>query len=498
MRLVPVKRIQLEAPICIRARGVKLALEDAGDGIQAKWVQVAVEGDFLGYGGADHPGFTFTRATFVEVIANIHNHPSFHLGADGFGDEGIIPWDFSHASEQDPTRGSLAVTGAPAQGWSSDAQVRNGSDGKAQLWMLTKFGELARQFVKAGQYKWASVALSFESVDPESGDPTGALVTSIALTNTPFIEGMAQLAATTQGLPTPVQPDNKDAVRAAEEITMDNLKALAALLGVSATLEAVTAELESLTGLRNQLITLFAMAPNKATTTAILQTAADAHKGAETLYALCGALAVKGGTEAITSVAELQAASAELAKLKPEMLALQKIQQDAELIEVTADVDRALASNAAFTDDMRPMFVLSRTADKKAFLEKYPVGDVAAPTVVAPVAIAQLTQNVAATTTGVQLAVAPTEPVVAAPAVTVNPLTGAITRPAPAAVQAAAPVTGVLGGQAVNLSIYPGVTDTAKMVLHLKATRPGYGDLVWDDQFEAACLALAELKKVAA
>jgi len=50
----------------------------------------------------------------------------------------------------------------------------------------------------------------------------------------------------------------------------------------------------------------------------------------------------------------------------------------------------------------------------------------------------------------------------------------------------------------VNLSMYPGVTDTQRMVAHLTATRTGYNDQTWDVQFEAACLALAELKKATA
>lgn len=473
-------------------RGNALKLEDAKDGIEAKWVQVAVEGEFLGYGGPDHPGFEITRRTFEEVIANLRSHPSFHMGPDGFGDEGVIPWDFSHASEQRPTEGSMPMVGAPSQGWSSDAQIRNGASGKAELWMLTKFGEPARTYVLSGQYKWASVALAFESVDNVSGKPTGAVITSIALTNRPFIEGMAQLAAEkTHGAP-PASPDNTvEAAKAAKEnATMEILKVLAALLGVTATQEAITAELESLTGLRDKLVSLFAMAPSKATTTAILQFAVDSHKGAETLKALCGALSVADGNEAINSVSALQVAHAELEKLKPELLALQKVQEEAEKVEIAVDVDRALASNSAFDESMRPMFELSRKADKEAFLAKYPAG--AAP---AATASAQLTQSVAATTAGVQLAVQPTP--VGAAAVTVD-AHGNMQRPA-APVQAAVPAaTGVLGGQAVNLSMYPGINDTQRMVAHLTATRPGFKNQTWDDQFEAACLALAELKKAAA
>lgn len=579
--------VRLSAPTSMKARGNLLKLEDATGGVEAKWVQVAVEGEFLGYGGPDHPGFKFTRKTFEEVIANIHGHPSFKIGASGFGEEGVIPWDFSHASEQRPTEGSLPMMGAPAQGWSSDAQIRNGAGGKSELWMLTKFLEPARTFVLGGQYKWASVALSFESVDNETGEATGALVTSIALTNTPFIEGMAQLAATRQaaagqvearrsffeaadspekavemmkemfGIPETATPSDVGAelskvsewvtagsapigvdvdeivsslrtimnmapfssaqqvltqaetnianlgdqtapLSTLERNTMEILKVLATLLGVSATQEAITAELESLAGLRDKLVALFALAPNKATTAAILQSATDANVGAETLFALCTALSVKDGPEAITTVATLQAANAELEKLKPEMLKLQKIQEDAEAVEAKVDVDRAIASNAAFDESMRPMFALSRKTDKAAFLVKYPVPEAGAAPVV-PVAT-HLTQSVAAQPGGAQLAVVPTvaaAPVVGAHGVTMD-ANGVMRRPV-APVQAAVPAaTGVLGGQQVNLSLYPGVNDNQRMIAHLSATRANFKDQTWEDQCEAAFLALAELKKAAA
>ena len=461
-----------------------------------------VFGELAGFGDYPRESFAQTvrksrawkvpRATFQEVIANIRQHPSFHMGPAGFGDEGVIPWDFSHASEQSPTTGTLPMLGAPSQGWSSDAQVRNGADGKAELWFLTKFGEPARGYVLSGQYKWASVALSFQSVDNVTGANTGAVVTSVALTNRPFIEGMAQLAAENTGASS-TPPDNAvEAAQTAKENAMEILKVLAALLNVAATQEAVTAELENLKGLRDELVALFAMVPNKATTTAILQNAVDSHKGAETLFALCGALAVKTGSEAITSVAALQAASAELEKMKPELVALQAVQAATEAAEAKVDVDRALASNSAFDESMRPMFALSRTTDKAAFLAQYPVPEAGA--VAAPAGAAHLTQSVAATTAGVQLAVQPT---VGAAAVTIDSQ-GNMQRPAP--VQAAMPVaaTGVLGGVQVNLAVYPGVTETQKMVAHLCASRAGFKDQTWDDQFEAACLALAELKKTAA
>jgi len=162
--------------------------------VEPKWVEVTKEGDYQGYMGGLRP-FRFTRADLDKMVANIKTHPSYKLDANNKPIGHVIPWDFNHASEADPTTGALPASGAPAQGWTLDLEVRNGADGKAELWALTQFLEPARTYVKAGQYKWASVAVQFNTIDPVSGQNVGHTVTSIALTNTPFVEGMQALAA---------------------------------------------------------------------------------------------------------------------------------------------------------------------------------------------------------------------------------------------------------------------------------------------------------------
>lgn len=170
----------------------QLAVEtDAADDAPV-WVQVAEEGEFRGYAGG---AFAFNTAVFNELVANFRRHPSYKAGADGVGVADVVPWDFHHASEHAATDGTIPVQGAPAQGWVQELQVRMGADGMAELWALTRWLEPARSYIKAGQYKWASVTVVFNAVDPKSGVNVGSLLTSIALTNQPFIEGMAPLAA---------------------------------------------------------------------------------------------------------------------------------------------------------------------------------------------------------------------------------------------------------------------------------------------------------------
>lgn len=198
-----INRVTLDktpAPVAVQLTpnahlAVKLEMSLAENEDAPKWVHVATEGIFLGYHDGDAP-FQFTRQTFEEIQSNTRSHPSYKAGSTGEGANNVIPWDFEHASEQPAVLGSLPATGAPAQGWVLDFDIREGAvAGKAELWALTKFLPVARDYIRAGQYQWASVAVAFDATHPVTGEKIGAICTSIALTNTPFIEGMAPLAA---------------------------------------------------------------------------------------------------------------------------------------------------------------------------------------------------------------------------------------------------------------------------------------------------------------
>jgi len=172
------------------ARPVKLATEAAAANDNgAVWVQVAAEGEFKG-----HPAgpFTLTEAVFDQVIGNFRSHPSYAAGPEGMGASRVVAWDFHHKSETDDP--SIAIQGAPAQGWVLELEKRKGPGGW-QLWALTEWLEPARSYVQQGKYQWASIAVWPESVDPKTGEAIGWYLSSVALTNDPFIQGMAPLAA---------------------------------------------------------------------------------------------------------------------------------------------------------------------------------------------------------------------------------------------------------------------------------------------------------------
>lgn len=167
----------------------RLADDSAPEEGGAVWVQVAQEGMFLGH--SEGP-FDLTPEIFAEFIENFHLHPSYLAGPDGVGAARVIPWDFHHTSEiKDP---AIAIQGAPAQAWVLEFDVRAG-DGGAGLWALTDWLEPAGGYVREGKYQWASIAFCDSYTDPVSGEVRGSYISSIALTNDPFIQGMQAMAA---------------------------------------------------------------------------------------------------------------------------------------------------------------------------------------------------------------------------------------------------------------------------------------------------------------
>jgi len=175
----------------VRAPSIALASPDTDD--EFVWVQVAKEGTFKGYAGGEVE-FTFDQKLFEQIVKNFRNHPGYVAGEDGYGTADLVAWDYHHASEAPPTSGTIATSGAPAQGWIRDLEVRKGTDG-VELWALTRWLEPLRTQIKEGRYQWASVAVVFDAVDPVSGKTVGPVLTSVAATNQPFIEGMTPLAA---------------------------------------------------------------------------------------------------------------------------------------------------------------------------------------------------------------------------------------------------------------------------------------------------------------
>lgn len=163
--------------------GGKLAvfrgLVELGDNARGKgpvWIQVAKAGVYKGH---TQGAFTLDGKAFGEIVDNF-NATTNHR----------IPVDFEHASEAAPSAGSIPVVGAPAQGWITKLEQRGG-----ELWGLVDWLDRAREYIEAGQYRYFSPAIRFGARDRMTNQPIGARMTSGALTNTPFLDGMQSLAA---------------------------------------------------------------------------------------------------------------------------------------------------------------------------------------------------------------------------------------------------------------------------------------------------------------
>lgn len=180
------------------AQGLAL---DVGEDAPAVWQCVAYEGAWNG-----HPAgaFEFTRETFAQIVRNFRNDPRYARRAGqppvteatpeqiASGDYDVIQWDFHHAAEMPAAQ--VAADGAPAQGWA--LELKQGEfQGKAALFVLTRWLEPARSYIRAGRYKWCSVSVWFSAPDPSTGQDQGAVLTSIAVTNNPFLQGLPSLRA---------------------------------------------------------------------------------------------------------------------------------------------------------------------------------------------------------------------------------------------------------------------------------------------------------------
>jgi ADP-ribose pyrophosphatase YjhB (NUDIX family) len=172
------RRIAAEQEIDPAAVGVQLVGKPTwADGTAKKltWVKLAQVGAWKGHPAGE---FEMTPATFSEIKAN-------------FEARGLpIQYDMEHYSElsaeqMDPEKG------APSHGWVHRMDNR----GVAGLWGLTEWLDTARDGIKEGKYAFLSPAIRFGSKDTVSGKNIGARMTSVAITNQPFLTDLGQLRA---------------------------------------------------------------------------------------------------------------------------------------------------------------------------------------------------------------------------------------------------------------------------------------------------------------
>ena len=175
-----------------------------------RWIHLANEGLYKGH----HQGeFNLTRAVFETFIRNLRDNPQYLAGklddvetsADGTprtytgGIRPVLQYDYEHASEMPGSSGSIPDKGAPAMGWVLDLALREGANGKAQLWAFTQLSDQIRAQIRANQYRWVSIAFNSKGIHWVTGLPIGPVLTSVAFTNHSFMQDLESLAAANRG-----------------------------------------------------------------------------------------------------------------------------------------------------------------------------------------------------------------------------------------------------------------------------------------------------------
>lgn len=167
----PLDAYALRSPMGGRAFALRalIGLTGAGSDSRTTWVHVAYAGEWLGHADG---AFTLDDDAFRSCIAafNTQRNP--------------IPVDYEHSSVSD-TRGEAA----PAAGFIQSLELR--SDG---LYALVEFTPRAAEMIRGGEYRYCSGVFVFASPDRRTGEETPCVMHSLALTNSPFIDGQKPIA----------------------------------------------------------------------------------------------------------------------------------------------------------------------------------------------------------------------------------------------------------------------------------------------------------------
>jgi hypothetical protein len=146
------------------------------EALSTTWNVVAVPGVFKGH--ASGP-FELNDKVFSQIIANFARDPL-----------GRINVDHDHVSET--LAGDVSSRGAPAPAWIDALELRQG-----KLWGRWRWVDAETvENVRKGKIAYLSPAISFNSLDPVTGEERGARLSSVALTNKPFLRNIPVVKAT--------------------------------------------------------------------------------------------------------------------------------------------------------------------------------------------------------------------------------------------------------------------------------------------------------------
>lgn len=313
----------------VRGEGITLLFDAASTPTvgHKTWNQIARFGTWKG-----HPQgpFAFDARVFAEIVRNFR------------AQKNPVTVDFEHASELLPD--NVAQEGVPSLAWIVDLEDR----GAAGLWALFEWVDAkAVEYVRSKQYRYVSPSVRFAAICRETAQRIGARLTSVALTNQPFLDGLAPLTASDNTTArasaptkdTPPMPDTTPPIvtpEAAPDTTAADLAATSALLATA------TVRLSEMDGNAAKMSADFAALNERYNTLA-------------------------SGVRKMAGVGAEEDENAALAKLQgivDKMVAAQEA-------EAASMADRAIAGHG-LAAKARPMLIAHAMRDAADFVETYP------------------------------------------------------------------------------------------------------------------------------
>jgi phage I-like protein len=133
-------------------------------------IPIAVLGKYV----KDKRQFSITKDDLAVLVENFRKRKT---------GETVI--DYEHASEWPEVAAGQPV---PAAGWLQE--MDDAPDAKGILWGLTEFTARALDMIAKKEYRYLSPVIAWGARDKTSGEQQGVTLTSMALTNRPFLEAM--------------------------------------------------------------------------------------------------------------------------------------------------------------------------------------------------------------------------------------------------------------------------------------------------------------------
>lgn len=115
-----------------------------------------------------------------------------------------LPIDYDHLSD-DPKK----PEDGKAAGWVEDLEVRDAGN---TLWARPKWTKRAAQLLSEGAYRWCSPYFLVDYLDKDTGQKIGPTLKAVAITNRPFLEGMAEIPAPAIAMSEKIERDQQAAV----------------------------------------------------------------------------------------------------------------------------------------------------------------------------------------------------------------------------------------------------------------------------------------------